>query len=191
MTDELDEASAAEHLRTLEQAAVDGRAVKPSELAEARERVTLAGLSARGRAERAAAEAAQAQASAQAAAKAEAARIAADLQFEVRDAKQLLTTAIKAIITAIDDHNASVEQIRDMFDAAGLPLPAAWGQINPMDVDGLDHRNYAWIEQGGVLSHVMVAGQTHSTLDRRRLLTEALSAGMLELGLGRTVKIEP
>ncbi|MBB3158242.1 ribosomal protein L12E/L44/L45/RPP1/RPP2 [Microbacterium proteolyticum] len=188
-TDELDEETAVEQLRTLEQAAVDGQDVKPAQLAEARERLTLAGLIARGRAQRAAADEAAARSSAQAAAKVEAARIAADLTpFD--DVRQQLSTAIQAVLTAADDRNASVEQIRRVFDAAGLPAPAPWGQVDPMDVEGLDHQNYAWLVQGDILHHVMVDGQAHHTVpDRRKFLIEALSAALFEIGIGRTVTI--
>ncbi|KQR23172.1 hypothetical protein [Microbacterium sp. Leaf151] len=186
---DLDEETAVEQLHELEQAAIDGHPVTPAEIAEARERVTLSGLVARGRAQRAEARAAEARRDAQVEAKAEAARIAAGVA-DLDAAASTIATALGSFLDAVDAHNGVVRTIRQVFDGAGLPTPEVWGQSDLYAVVGLDHRNHARVTDGDELRWVTVDGQTLPVLDRRSRLVEALGAAVLKLGLGRAVKIE-
>ena len=193
MTDNtpIDEATAQQALTDLEQAAIDGEPVTPAQLAEARERVTLAGLWRKGqeiraeRAKRKEHEAARAQA------KQEAARILANERAELEAAEEALEAAITRLSAAVEAHNNDIQEAARLFKDASIPHAVTWApQADLLDVPGLDRDNHTMYTPGFAIGHLTVDGKRHHSWDTRTTLHDALTKAVSAQHIARTVSID-
>lgn len=186
---ELDEAAAAHALADLERAAMEGEVVTPTELAEARERVTLASLWRKGQDARAQRAKHAREAEGAAAAKTAVSDLLREDESAVDHAARAVEAAIAALLEAVDERNARLSKAAGLYRSAGIPAPSP-RQADPHDVEGLDTEFYAWFEDGMELRFIRAGGRSHNVIDRRRATIDALEAALQAQQLGRRIEIK-
>lgn len=183
-TEPIDEATAQAQLNALEAAAVNGEPVAAAQLAEARERVTLAGLWAKGKAMREAARQRREAEERRAAAKVQVAEMLKDNAAARDGAAQNVIQAVAALIAVIAENNAEVAEASAIFARAGVVNPSPWGREDPMDVPDIDRDNYAWIEQGMRLTSVQAGGISYPVWRTNDVVGEVLTKAIHDNDLG-------
>lgn len=173
MTDDTTtEATAAAELAALARAAFDGEPVTAAQLVEAREKVTLAALAARGRDERAQAAREAEAAENRAQAKREAAGLMADTDAPLAAAIVAFTAALGDVLSAASKHDDRVREVARLYTDVGVVSPN-FGAIDAFDVPDLDRANFVFTDYG-TLRAVTVDGREHLLKHNPRVL--ALSA---------------
>lgn len=150
-----------EKLEEFERAAIAGDPVTPAELMEARERVTLAELAAKGAAARADAEQQVLAGQVRDAAKAEATNLLAGHDNDALDAYNAAVSALNRLIAVVGSGNARIAQAALILRQGGVAA-RSWDGSFP---DDLDEANHAAMLQGDEVAFVTVDGQAHAPED--------------------------
>ncbi|QNE46918.1 hypothetical protein F1C58_08385 [Glaciihabitans sp. INWT7] len=157
MTLSTDELSAKARLAAMEAAAIAGQQVEPAALAEARERVTLAALWAKGREQRARERQSAADLVRQGEAKAEVAALFAEHSEDSLRAYDSAVAALENLVGVIDGENARIDTAAAILRTAGVPR-SNWDRSQQ---EGFDSANFVQEEQGGSATSVIVDGVGH------------------------------
>lgn len=156
MVDETEQ-SAKDQLVQLENAAMAGEPVTPAELVEARERVTLSGLIAKGAAARAEEKRRAKDEVLRETAKAEAAELFGGHEGDCLAAYDAAFAAVENLVAVIERGNARIGEAAGILKRGGVPVRYASG----LYAEGVDMANYAAMEDGGTASSVTVDGMGH------------------------------
>lgn len=189
---EHDEVAAAQALADLERAAMEGEAVTPTQLAEARERVTLAGLWRKGQEARAERARRKQEDEARAEAKAAVSELLSGSDGPAA-AIAIATAQVFASVAALRDaaaaHNDRLAKAAAIYRSADVKQ-ARHNQYDPLDVDGLDHDFYARFADGAQLVLVREGGRTHAVVDTVQVVREGIEAALQAQQLGRRIEIK-
>lgn len=152
-----------EELEALEQIAIDGGDVTPTQMAEAREKISLAGLIAKGVAMRAEAKRRKEAEEAKASAKLKAAKFFDEASTpSLESIHATARAALDKFLRQLDEHNALVARAGQILDSARVVHPNQ-GLVNPHDEPGFDLAFHVR-QDGDRYSAVCVNGVTRPTV---------------------------